>query len=160
MSSPMIAAGSPAPDFQGLTAEGRRIGLADFKGKQPLVLFFYPKDNTPVCTKEVCMFRDRSGELAATGAAVLGVSMDSAASHQKFGQTHGLTFPLVSDRDGAICKAYGVARLGGWLPAKRVTFVIDRNGVVRRVIASEFNAAKHVDDALAALQELGAAASS
>jgi peroxiredoxin Q/BCP len=150
----MVKEGERAPDFAGSTAEGKRVGLADYRGKQPVVVFFYPKDNTTVCTKEACSFRDHAGEIAAAGGAVLGVSMDSEASHQKFAGQHRLNFPLVSDRDASIARAFGVARLGGWLPPRRVTFVIDRDGVVRRVIASEFNANKHVDDAIAALRGL------
>jgi peroxiredoxin Q/BCP len=150
----MLKEGDRAPEFSGLTADGRRLGLADFRGSQPLVVFFYPKDNTTVCTKEACGFRDHAGEIAAAGGAVLGISQDSAASHQKFIGDHALNFPLVSDRDAAIARAFGVARLGGWLPARRVTFVIDRDGVVRRIIASELNANKHVDEALAALRAL------
>ncbi len=150
----MIEAGSKAPEFSGITADGTRIALSDFRGKQPLVLFFYPKDNTTVCTKEACGFRDQAGEIAAAGGAVVGVSMDTPESHQRFASGQRLGYPLISDRDAAICKAFGVARLGGWLPPKRVTFVIDREGIVRRVIASEFNANTHVDQALEALREL------
>jgi thioredoxin-dependent peroxiredoxin len=157
----MIKEGDRAPDVAGTTTDGTRIRLADYRGKQPVVLFFYPKDNTTVCTKEACSFRDHAGEIAAAGGVVLGVSMDSETSHKKFAGQHGLNFPLLSDRDASICKAFGVARLGGWLPPRRVTFVIDRDGIVRRVIASEFNANKHVDDAIATLRSLerpGAAA--
>jgi len=150
----MIKAGEKAPDFSGITGDGKRIALGDYRGKQPVVLFFYPKDNTTVCTKEACSFRDHAGEIAAAGAAVIGVSMDTPESHQRFNERHGFGYPLISDRDASICKAYGVARLGGWLPPRRVTFVIDRDGIVRRVIASEFNANKHVDEALEALREL------
>ena len=150
----MVREGEMAPDFSGITTGGKRLQLSDYRSRQPLVLFFYPKDNTTVCTKEACSFRDHAAEIAAAGGAVLGVSMDSTASHEKFAGSHALNFPLVSDRDGAICRAYGVARLGGWLPPRRVTFVIDRAGVVRRVIRSEFSADKHVDGAIAALREL------
>lgn len=150
----MIREGERAPDFAGTTADGTTVRLADYRGKHPLVVFFYPKDNTTVCTKEACSFRDHAGEITAVGGAVLGVSMDSEVSHRKFTGDHRLNFPLVSDRDASICKAFGVARLGGWLPPRRVTFVIDRDGMVRRVIASELNANKHVDEALAALRTL------
>ena len=150
----MIEVGQRAPDFSGVTGDGTRIALADFRGKQPVVLYFYPKDNTRVCTKEACMFRDLGGEITAAGGAVIGVSMDTPDSHQKFSAGHGLGFPLVSDGDATICKAYGVARLGGWLPPKRVTFVIDRDGVVRRVITGELSANTHVDGALEALRGL------
>ena len=91
---------------------------------------------------------------AAAGGAVVGVSMDTPESHQRFSSGQRLSYPLLSDRDATICKAFGVARLGGWLPPKRVTFVIDREGVVRNVIASEFNANTHVDQALEALRAL------
>ena len=131
----MIKEGDRAPDFSGVTADGSRIQLGDYRGRKPLVIFFYPKDNTTVCTKEACSFRDHAAEFAAAGGAVVGVSMDSQASHQRFADGHRLNFPLLADTDAAICKAFGVARLGGWLPPRRVTFVIDREGIVRRVIA-------------------------
>jgi peroxiredoxin Q/BCP len=159
----MIREGERAPSFAGTTSEGTRLGLADFHGK-PLVVFFYPKDNTMVCTKEACGFRDHAGEIAALGGSVVGISGDSETSHQGFTAKHDLRFPLLADTDGAIAKAFGVARLGGllggWIPPRRVTFVIDRQGVVRRVIESELNAAKHVDGALAALRDLGAGSGS
>jgi len=150
----MVKNGERAPDFSGVTADGKRLSLADFRGKQPLVLYFYPRDNTPVCTKEACSFRDHAAEFAAAGASIVGVSMDSAAAHGKFASQFALNFPLLVDQEGTICKTFGVARLGGWLPPKRVTFVIDRGGVVRRVIASEINASKHIDESLAAVRAL------
>lgn len=153
----MIQEGQPAPDFRGRTADGREIALGDFRGRGPLVLYFYPKDNTPGCTKEACSFRDHHADVEAAGAEIVGVSMDGAESHRKFAADHRLNFPLISDPDGSIAKAYGLVRLGGWipfLPPKRVTFVIDREGVVRRVIASELNMDAHVDGALAALKSL------
>jgi peroxiredoxin Q/BCP len=157
----VIREGDRAPDFAGATADGKRIALADYRGRKPLVLYFYPKDNTPTCTKEACSFRDHAGEIAAAGGEVVGVSSDSPAAHRKFIDDHRLNFPLLSDSDGTIAKAFGVARLGGflagWIPPRRVTFVIDREGVVRRVIESEFSAHKHIDGALDALRELSAA---
>ncbi|MEW6269297.1 MAG: peroxiredoxin [Thermodesulfobacteriota bacterium] len=150
----MIHAGEPAPSFSGVTAEGETLSLDDFRGKKPLILYFYPRDNTPGCTKEACSFRDHAGEIEQAGAAIVGVSMDSQESHRKFIADHRLNFPLLADREATICKAFGVARLGGWFPPKRVTFVIDRDGVVRRVIQSELGIAKHVDQALATLREL------
>lgn len=152
----MIREGERAPDFSAPTADGTTLSLADFRGKKPLILYFYPRDNTPGCTKEACSFRDHAGEIADAGAAIVGVSMDSQDAHRKFIADFRLNFPLVSDREATICKAYGVARLGGWFPPKRVTFVIDREGVVRRVIQSEFGIAKHIDDALETLRTLPA----
>src|SRR5437868_5512216 len=149
----MVGVGERAPEFSGVTGDGKRLALADFRGKQPVVLYFYPKDNTRVCTKEACMFRDHAAEVASAGGVVIGVSGDTAESHQRFSAAQGLGFPLLADRDATIAKAFGVARLGGWLPPKRVTFVIDRDGVVRRVITGELNANTHVDGALETLRE-------
>jgi peroxiredoxin Q/BCP len=156
----MIREGERAPDFSGKTADGKTLSLADFRGKKPLILYFYPRDNTPGCTKEACAFRDHAGEIEAAGGAIVGVSMDSQDAHRKFVKDFQLNFPLLSDRDATICKAYGVARLGGWFPPKRVTFVIDREGIVRKVIQSEFGIAKHVDEALEALRSLAPATQS
>lgn len=152
----MIQVGERAPEFAGMTGDGKRLALADFRGKQPVVLYFYPKDNTRVCTKEACMFRDHAAEIGAAGGVVVGVSGDTPESHQRFSSGNSLGFPLLSDRDASIAKAFGVARLGGWLPPKRVTFIIDRDGIVRRVITGELNANTHVDGALETLRGLGA----
>jgi len=154
----MIAEGQPAPAFEGTTEDGRRISLADFRDRQALVLYFYPKDATPCCTNEACSFRDHRAEIEALGAAIVGVSMDSAESHRKFAAAQRLNFPLVADTEGKIASAFGVTRLGGWipfLPVKRVTFVIDRSGVVRKVIQSELSMDAHVDGAITALRGLG-----
>ncbi|MBU6282240.1 peroxiredoxin [bacterium] len=154
----MIAEGQAAPDFEGATEDGRRVSLSDFRGRQALVLYFYPKDATPGCTKEACSFRDHRAEIESLGAAVVGVSMDSAESHRKFSAAQRLNFPLLADTDGRIASEYGVTRLGGWLPflpVKRVTFVIDRSGVVRKVIQSELSMDAHVDGAIEALRGLG-----
>ena len=153
----MIREGERAPAFSAPTGEGSTLSLDDFRGKKPLILYFYPRDNTPGCTKEACSFRDHAGEIEAAGGAIVGVSMDSQDAHRKFVADFQLNFPLLSDRDATICKAYGVARLGGWFPPKRVTFVIDREGIVRRVIQSEFGIAKHVDEALETLRGLAPA---
>ena len=153
----MVKEGERAPSFRGTTGDGKQLGLEDFRGR-PLVVYFYPKDNTPVCTKEACAFRDHGAEIAALGGAVVGISNDGSASHQKFAGQHGITFPLLSDADGALAKAFGVARLGGilsgWIPPRRVTFVLDGDGVVRKVIESEFSADRHVDGALEALRTI------
>ena len=151
----MTREGERAPDFSAPAADGSTLSLGDFRGK-PLILYFYPRDNTPGCTKEACSFRDHAVEIEQAEAAIVGVSMDSQDAHRKFIADFSLNFPLVSDRDATICKAYGVARLGGWFPPKRVTFVIDREGVVRRVIQSEFGIAKHIDEALETLRTLPA----
>lgn len=158
----MVQEGEKAPDFSAETTGGARLTLGDFVGKRPLILYFYPKDNTTGCTKEACAFRDMSSEIEAAGGAVVGVSNDSPDSHERFKAQYRLNFPLLSDSEGTLAKAYGVARLTGilggalskWIPPRRVTFVIDRLGIVRRVIESEFHMDDHVDGAVAALREL------
>ena len=153
----MLRAGENAPDFSVLADTGDPISLNSFRGRN-LVLYFYPKDDTPGCTREACTFRDLGAEIAALGGAVVGVSMDSAEAHGRFRGRHNLNFPLITDRGGEIAKAFGVARLGNWLgdwmPARRVTFVIDGEGVVRQVLESEFDMSIHSDGALAALRTL------
>jgi peroxiredoxin Q/BCP len=145
-----IEAGQPAPDFELPDAEGKRIRLADFRGKKAVVLYFYPKDDTPGCTAEACSFRDSYEEFSDAGAEVIGVSSDSASSHAKFAKRHKLPFTLLSDAKGEVRKKYGVPTTLGLLPG-RVTFVIDKKGVVRHVFNSQLQATRHVSEALAAL---------
>lgn len=150
----MIAVGDKAPDFSGKMGDGNQFRLKDMQGRRHVVLYFFPKDFTPGCTKEACSFRDHRSEVAALDGEIVGVSFDTAERHSQFADKYKLPFPLVSDSDGAIASKYGVSRLGGWLPTKRVTFVIDKTGVVRNVIHSEFSMDKHIDDAIAALKQL------
>jgi peroxiredoxin Q/BCP len=150
----MIAIGDAAPDFEGALGSGGQLRLRDFRGRRHVILYFFPKDFTPGCTKEACSFRDRRAEVAGLDAEIVGVSLDTAEKHAAFAEKHQLPYPLVSDRDGTIAGAYGVARLGGWLPTKRVTFVIDKQGVVRQVIHSELNIDKHIDAAIGTLRQL------
>jgi thioredoxin-dependent peroxiredoxin len=148
-----IQVGDVAPEFDLPDASGKRIRLADFKGRQAVVLYFYPKDDTPGCTKEACSFRDQYEAFKDAGAEVVGVSSDSEASHGKFAQKHRLPFVLVADKGGQLRKRYGVPATLGLLPG-RVTYVIDRGGVVRHVFNSQLQATKHVDEALAVLKRL------
>jgi peroxiredoxin Q/BCP len=145
-----IEAGQPAPDFELPDAEGKRIRLADFKGKKAVVLYFYPKDDTPGCTKEACSFRDSYEDFQDAGAEVIGVSSDSASSHAKFAKRYKLPFTLLSDASGEVRRKYGVPATLGLLPG-RVTFVIDRKGIVRHVFNSQLQATRHVSEALEAL---------
>jgi peroxiredoxin Q/BCP len=146
-----IQVGDAAPDFDLPDASGRRVRLSDFKGRRGVVLYFYPKDETPGCTKEACSFRDRYEDFREAGAEVIGVSSDSAASHQRFARRHGLPFVLVADEGGELRRRYGVPSTLGLLPG-RVTYVIDREGIVRHVFNSQLQATRHVDEALAALR--------
>lgn len=134
----MIEKGMKAPDFSGTDQNGKTISLGDFAGKK-LVLYFYPKDNTPGCTAEACDLRDNYERMLASGYSVVGVSKDSQASHLKFIEKHSLPFPLIADTDCRIQQDYGV-----WGEKKfmgkthmgtiRTTFIIDENGIVADVI--------------------------
>lgn len=146
-----IEEGKAAPAFKLKDQDGNVVSLADFKGKQNVVLYFYPKDDTPGCTKEACAFRDQYEDFAEAGAEVIGVSSDGGASHRDFARKHRLPFTLLSDAGGAVRKRYGVPATLGLLPG-RVTFVIDREGVVRHVFNSQLAAAQHVSEALEALR--------
>jgi len=145
-----VAAGERAPEFALPDADGKVVRLADLRGK-PVVLYFYPKDDTPGCTKEACSFRDSYEDFRDAGAVVIGVSSDSGESHKKFADRYKLPFTLLSDRDGAVRKLYGVPATLGLLPG-RVTFVIDAEGVVRHVFNSQLAATRHVSEALSALR--------
>ena len=150
----MLKVGGKAPDFKATTTQGDRVELSDLMGKKNLVLFFYPKDNSLGCTREACYFRDTKAEFEKRNAVILGVSLDTEASHQRFREKHSLNFPLISDKGKEISKMFGVLRLGGLLLLKRVTFVIDRDGIIRKVIHSETDMHTHVDTALEALDNL------
>jgi thioredoxin-dependent peroxiredoxin len=121
-----------APSFNLPNAKGELISLQSLKGHW-VVLYFYPKDDTPGCTKEACHFRDDLQQLTALGATVVGVSIDDSASHATFAKKYNLPFPLLSDADGAVAKQYGaLTNLGLIKMAKRYTFLIDPNGVLRK----------------------------
>ena len=151
-----LSIGDPAPDFEEKSAGGEPIRLADFRGKKNVVLFFYPGDFTPVCTKEACGFRDMYDELKSADTEVIGVSKDDATSHTKFAKAHDLGFPLLSDPDKRLAKLYGATHpvldiLGR---ARRMTFVIDKAGKVAAVLTGEIQASKHLDGVRAALAKL------
>jgi peroxiredoxin Q/BCP len=150
-----IDVGDAAPDLELSSHNGEQIRLADYRGKKAVVVFFYPKDGTPVCTKEACAFRDAYEDFVEAGAVVIGVSGDSAARHQAFASSHRLPFVLVSDKDGAARRAFGVSKSMGLLPG-RVTYVIDREGTVRHVFRSQFAAERHVKEALDVIRKLNA----
>ena len=142
-----LAVGDKAPLFQAPLGDGGTFDMADHLGKKAIVIFFYPKDDTPLCTQEACGFRDTYEQFVAAGAEVVGVSADTPASHAAFARKHKLPFPIVSDRDGRLRTLFGVPKLLGFLPG-RVTYVIDREGVVRLAFNSSFTAAGHVQQAL------------
>jgi len=146
----MLKRGDAAPDFAMRSQTGELIRLSSFRNGQNVVLYFYPKDNTPVCSREACAFRDSYEAFASKETAVIGVSSDAPASHAAFAARHNVPFPLLSDEDGALRRACGVAKLFGVLPG-RVTFVIDKQGVIRSAFSALWQAEKHVQTALRAL---------
>jgi thioredoxin-dependent peroxiredoxin len=132
-----IEEGASAPDFTLRADDGQEVRLSALRGK-PVVLYFYPKDDTPGCTREACAFRDRKAELAAHGAVILGVSPDDVASHRKFRDKHALNFPLLADPDHRVAATYGAWREKNLYGKKsmgiqRSTYLIDRQGKVRNL---------------------------
>jgi peroxiredoxin Q/BCP len=148
-----VRVGDTAPDFTLPSQTGEPVRLRDLLSRGAVVLYFYPKDETPGCTREACSFRDSYEAFSDAGAEVVGVSSDSVTSHRAFAEHHDLPFVLVSDPDGKLRKQYGVRSTLGILPG-RVTFVIDREGVVRQVFSSQVDAQRHVREALAILDEI------
>ena len=150
----MISIGQPAPDWDALDDQGRRLRLTDFRGKK-VVLYFYPKDDTPGCTKEACAFRDGWKEIQARGAVVLGVSIDSVESHRRFKEKFTLNFPLLSDSEKKIVTAYQVWKEKSmygrtFLGIERTTVIIDEAGRIATIFP-KVKVDAHLDEVLAAL---------
>jgi len=146
--------GDPAPEFRLPADDGKTYALKDLRGRK-VVLYFYPKDDTPGCTKEACSFRDNLSRVQSKGAIVLGVSKDDLASHAKFREKYSLSFPLLSDPGGKVLSAYGVWKeknLYGktFMGIERTTFVIDERGRIQKVFP-RVKVDGHVDEVLAAL---------
>lgn len=149
--------GDAAPDFEGTTTDGTRVSLAGYRGRK-LVMYFYPMDDTPGCTKQACSLRDHNKEIVAKGAAVLGVSTQGEESHQKFTSKYKLNFPLLADTAGEVGRAYGTLGGGGLISklksaagmADRVTFIIDERGRIAHVIDRP-DVANHAGEVLARL---------
>ncbi len=146
--------GSIAPSFTLPSQSGQMVSLKDFMGEKPIVLFFYPKDDTPGCAKEACAFRDNYEEFGKLDAQVIGISSDSVESHRRFAEKHDLPYLLLSDEDKKVRKLYGVPNTLGLFPG-RVTYVIDREGIVRRVFSSQLGVERHVEEAYKILQVIG-----
>lgn len=149
-----VKVGDIAPDFTLPSQTGTPVSLKDFRGKKAVVLYFYPKDDTPGCTAESCAFRDSYQTFTDAGAEVIGVSGDSPESHQKFARKYNLPFTLLSDTGNQLRKAYGVpAAAFGLLPG-RVTYVIDKDGVIRHIFNSMMNFQAHIQESMQALQTI------
>ncbi len=150
-----VKVGDRAPAFSLPSESGETVNVGDYIGRRPMVLFFYPKDNTAVCTKEVCAFRDSYEEFSRIeGAEVFGISSDPVESHKRFASEYKLPFRLLSDEKGAVRELYGVPRTLGILPG-RVTYVIDGSGVVIHIISSQLGYKRHVEEAIHALRARG-----
>ena len=148
-----VKVGDTAPDFTLPSQTGESVSLKDFIGKKSVVLYFYPKDDTPGCTAQACAFRDSYEVFKDAGAEVIGISDDSADSHQKFVTKHQLPFTLLSDTGKQVRKLYGVPSTLGLLPG-RVSYVIDQNGIVQHIFNSQFNFKGHIEESLKTLRSL------
>jgi thioredoxin-dependent peroxiredoxin len=148
-----VKVGSVAPDFTLPSQSGVMVNFKDFIGTKPVVLFFYPKDDTPGCTKEACAFRDDYDQFEKLDAEVIGISSDSVESHRRFAKKHDLPFTLLSDEGRKVSRLYGVSNAFGIFPG-RVTYVIDTQGVVRHIFSSQLGVEQHVEEALNALQSI------
>ncbi len=151
-----LRVGEKAPEFDVTASNGKRISLAELRGKKNVVLYFYPGDFTPVCTKETCGFRDAYSDLASADTEVVGVSVDTDDSHRKFAEKYGIPFALVADENKDLAKKYGATSflrdiLG---KASRITYVIDKKGEIAGVFQGELSANKHVHGAKELIEKL------
>ena len=145
--------GDPAPDFSLEAQDGKMISLKGYAGSKNVVVYFYPKDFTMGCTAETRTFSTNYEEVRRLGAEIIGISSDPVESHGRFANECGAEFPLLSDKDNKVRKAYGVKPSLGFLPG-RVTFVIDKQGIIRSVFSSQINPKGHISRALEVLKGL------
>lgn len=150
--STLLKVGSIAPNFTLSNQNGEEVHLYEVLKRAWAILFFYPKDNSPICTSQVCAFRNAYEDFQFSGAEVIGISADSVESHQGFVNKQNLPFPLLSDPKRDVANAYGVPMLFGMLPS-RVTFVVDSEHIIRMVYPSQFTAKAHMEKALKLLRE-------
>ena len=155
--SVLPSVGKPAPDFTLPSTTGENISLRQFKGKKTVVLYFYPKDETPGCTREACDFRDYSAEIEKSNTVILGVSTDNMESHQAFATKHKLPFPLLSDEDAAVSKLFGVYKQKNLYGKKffgieRTTFIIDKTGRIAQIYP-KVKVDGHIQDVLEFVRE-------
>jgi thioredoxin-dependent peroxiredoxin len=148
-----VQVGDAAPDFTLRSQAGEEVNLKKVLEDSEVVLYFYPKDNTPGCTAEAKAFRDSHEAFKEMGAEVIGVSSDSVGSHSDFAQRCQLPFRILSDDGGRVRKLYGVPSSMGMFPG-RVTYIIDRRGAVRHIFSSQMNPGKHVEEAMKVLREV------
>jgi len=154
--SDALKVGEPAPDVSLVSDKGETVSLSDFRGKQAVVLYFYPKDDTPGCTKEACSFRDLSADFAEKGAVILGVSPDDTTSHVKFRDKFSLPFPLLSDPGAEVAQRFGIwvekTNYGRkYMGVERTTVVIGKDGTIKKVFP-KVAVDGHVEEVLAAIE--------
>jgi peroxiredoxin Q/BCP len=154
----VLKIGQEAPSFEVIASNGKTLKLADYRGRKNVVLFFYPKDFTRVCTAEVCGFRDMYEDLVGKDTEVIGVSLDSDASHEKFATKHNVPYPLVADKDKSLATKYqAVGGLGGLLGiTKRVTYLIDKSGKVAGAFDGTFDENPHLGGVREAVARIAA----
>ena len=148
-----VNVGDAVPDFTRTAHTGQTVTLSDYRGRSAVVLFFYPRDGSPVCTREACAFRDQDEAFAGANAVVIGISGGSAENHRRFAAENRLPYLLLSDEDGSLRTLFGVPKTMGIFPG-RVTYVVDREGRVRHVTNVQISAQRHIDEALQAVREL------
>jgi peroxiredoxin Q/BCP len=146
--------GDRAPSFSLPDQNGTAVTLESLLGQGPVVFFFYPKDETPGCTAEACAFRDATGDFVAAGAKILGVSSDSVASHKRFADKHGFTYPLLADVGGKLREAWGIKKAFFGLADSRTTVVLDKDGVVHHQYEAMLQSNAHVEQALKTVRTL------
>jgi thioredoxin-dependent peroxiredoxin len=148
-----VQVGDKAPDFTLTSQIGDKVTLSEYFGKKNIVLYFYPKDETTGCTKEACAFRDNYDVFTKLGAEVLGISGQSIESHKSFATHHNLPFLLLADQENKVRKLYGVPTNMGIIPG-RVTYIIDKKGIVRHVFNSQYQPQKHIEEAQKVIEQL------
>lgn len=149
----MLKEGTTAPDFEAQLDTGETFRLSDYRGRKHVVLYFYPKDFTPGCTREACTFRDNYAAVQQHDAVIVGVSTDSADSHRAFRERHRLPFPLIPDPEKRVVRLYDADGFLG-LTTARITYVIDKAGAIRAALRHDFAIGRHLPEVLAALQSL------
>lgn len=149
-----LEVGDTIPAFVLKNQHGENFDIDKYRGKKPMVIYFYPKDDTPGCTKEACSFRDKFEVFTDLGVLVIGISSDNVTSHKKFAEKYNLPFTLLADTKKTVRKLFGVpSSLLGLLPG-RVTYIVDKNGVVVSIFDNQFGAEKHITEALTSLKAM------
>lgn len=150
----MLKPGASAPNFTATLHDGTPFELSDYRGNKNVVLYFYPKDFTPGCTSQACSFRDNYAAISAFDALIFGVSGDSETTHASFKDRHDLPFPLIADPGREVHGLYEATGLIPWM-TPRLTYVVDKSGLIRAAIRHDFQVQRHVPEVLEALKDLG-----